>query len=557
MNKIIVPLISVFIIFFFNSCSKNKTEIPKSTYQIEENLTVDQYISLSIKLKNQSRYTECIEVCKKIILLRPDDAAAYNIMCVTFLTQNIWPEAIQAGEKALKINPQILQFYKNLFYGYSSINDWEKAEEISAMALQLNPNDTEIIKNLSDAKEHLKVEKIYRVILITFIILMIVFFCFSIYKNKKTQLNHDLNPIDLFFLSSSVSYSMYLLFNHFSKYIWSLNINIPPQEFTPSVKYYTFEHDGVESFVLYLMMFIIIIVSFYLTQLFARIKNKTTYLIILSALLVISCLYVLDINFIPPLNSLNSKTINPSLLFGIAITLSLFSIIYKYLPNKIFWIITTIFLIPVCFIATEPISISDYAFILAPGLKILNGFPISEIYFQYDLLLSLLAALWMKLHLDINHFQILGRISFFLFFIGAIIFAKHFFINKKLTISLLIALIIIRYYSIMVDPVALLQVTPLRLDLWLILLLLVYFKGVYHWATAVFLGLLVVIHKNLGLIYLISYFELLFTLLCIEVIQLILNKEINFTSLTALFKPLLCFIIVFISFSSNLFALIK
>ena len=142
----------------------------------------------------------------------------------------------------------------------------------------------------------------------------------------------------------------------------------------------------------------------------------------------------------------------------------------------------------------------------------------------------------MKLHLDINHFQILGRISFYLFFIGAIIFAKHFFINKKLTVSLLIALILIRYYSIMVDPVALLQVTPLRLDLWLIVLLIVYFKGIYHWAAAAFLGLLVVIHKNLGIIYVISYFELLFTLLCIEVIQLIINKEINWATLKTVLK---------------------
>ena len=362
MNKIIVPLISVFIIFFFNSCSTNKTEIPKSTYQIEENLTVDQYISLSIKLKNQSRYTECIEVCKKIILLRPDDAAAYNIMCVTFLTQNIWPEAIQAGEKALKINPQILQFYKNLFYGYSSINDWEKAEEISAKALQLNPNDTEIIKNLSDAKEHLKVEKIYRVILISFIILMIVFFCFSIFKNNKTQLIHGLNPLDLFVLASSVTYSMYLLFNHFSSYIWSQNIKIPPQEFTPTVKYYTFEHDGIESFVLYLIMFIIVIVSFSLNQFFDRIKNRTIYLIYSSTFLIISCIYFLDINFIPPLNSLNSKAINLPLILGVVITLSLFSLIYKYLPDKIYWITTTIFLIPICFIATEPISFFDYSF---------------------------------------------------------------------------------------------------------------------------------------------------------------------------------------------------
>ncbi len=142
----------------------------------------------------------------------------------------------------------------------------------------------------------------------------------------------------------------------------------------------------------------------------------------------------------------------------------------------------------------------------------IHGFNPSQIYFQYDIFLSLLATFWMKMNMDINHFQVLGQISFYLLFVGAFLFSRKWFSNKNLSIYFLVVLVIIRYYAVDGEPVALFQITPLRLDLWFILLMLVYFKGPHHWLTGVVLGALILLHKNFGLIYLISYAGLISTL---------------------------------------------
>ena len=65
-------------------------------------------------------------------------------------------------------------------------------------------------------------------------------------------------------------------------------------------------------------------------------------------------------------------------------------------------------------------------------------------------------------------------------------------------------------------PVHSFQSTPLRLDLWLILLVLVYFKGAYHWSAGLFCGLMLLLHKNFGIIYSAAYIQLLLTLCVID-----------------------------------------
>ncbi len=374
----------------------------------------------------------------------------------------------------------------------------------------------------------------------TFIIVLIFFcFCFLVYKNRHFKLpvkSDGLNIFELILICSSTSFLLYFVFYHFSNYIWSFNIIIPPEKFIGPATVFSSEHDGIEGYVLYSLMFINIILSFIFTQLSSLFQNRVIYLAIFFNLAFISSIYFINIGFTPPMyqhNGLPPDLSIMSVVIGITVLLLLMQ---KYLHKTLLLLIIMVLLLPICFISTGPISFFDYSYIWAPALRMLNGVPVSEIYFQYDLFLSLLAALWMKLNLDLNLFQILGQFSFFMFFVGLYIFSKKFFINKTLPVSFLISLLTIRFYSLMLDPVSLFQVTPLRLDLWVILLLLIYYKGAYHWINAIVLGLLVLSHKNFGLLYLFSYIQLVFVLFVIDLIELFIDKKINFDSIKSLLQ---------------------
>jgi hypothetical protein len=209
-----------------------------------------------------------------------------------------------------------------------------------------------------------------------------------------------------------------------------------------------------------------------------------------------------------------------ALVVVIIIMLGMLGIIkIAHYKNNLANIIIAILLIPVCFIATQPMSISDYSYIFAPALRLINGIRISDIYFQYDLFLSLLAEAWMKLKIDLNYFQVIGQLSYYIFFIAAFFFSKKYFINKKLPYYLLAGLILTKIYGMIADPIVFFQGTPLRLDLWLIIIIIAYWKGFYSKALGITLGTMMVLCRTFGLIYSISYIELLLLLVALESIR--------------------------------------
>ncbi|MFA7231169.1 MAG: hypothetical protein WC071_07845 [Victivallaceae bacterium] len=84
---------------------------------------------------------------------------------------------------------------------------------------------------------------------------------------------------------------------------------------------------------------------------------------------------------------------------------------------------------------------------------------------------------------------------------------------------MLTAMTLIKVYALMHDPVLCFQVTPLRLDWWLLLVILVYEKGLYSKWTGLSLGFLIIFHKTFGIIYALGYLETTFILLIIDVIK--------------------------------------
>jgi hypothetical protein len=90
--------------------------------------------------------------------------------------------------------------------------------------------------------------------------------------------------------------------------------------------------------------------------------------------------------------------------------------------------------------------------------------------------------------------------------------SRRLFWKKELSVFLLAALILGRIYASAFDATLTFQTTPVRLDLWIPLLLVVYRYGPYHWTAGLVCGLLMLLLKNFGIIYSAAYVQLILTL---------------------------------------------
>jgi len=481
-------------------------------------LIAEHYLKTADSLRDQFRYDESIDACTNALKLSPNNAEAYSSLSLSYDKLKKWPEAIAAGENALRLNPQSPLVNGRLLYIYNEAKEWEKAEQLSKRILQLYPENVNVRENLAIVKANRESEKIskgFSNVLSLFILFCLGLVVYLNYKSPDSLPQHSGFP-ELLLIAASVSGLLYLIFYRYSTLIWSCNLKLPVTEYTYVIRQFSYEHDGIEGYVLYAFMFAVLLISFVLNQILSFVKNKTLYLLVFLLLSIISVYYYRQIGFTLPMHRSSTTPTGFSLPFFVcALTIALLLVTQKYLPKFLNYIVALLLLF-ICFIASEPMSMPDYAFIFAPALRLLDGFKLSEIYFQYDLLLSLLAEGWMKLKFSLNSFQVLGQLSYFLFFLGAFLFAKKFFLSKKMLVLFLISLVLIRYYSNCMEPVKLMQATPLRLDLWLIILLFLYYKGPYHWLTGLTIGFLVLTHKNMGLIYLASWLQLVLTLFLLD-----------------------------------------
>jgi hypothetical protein len=309
--------------------------------------------------------------------------------------------------------------------------------------------------------------------------------------------------------STCILYNLYYLI---SPWIWSQNTACPVDKLTPWMISWTKEHDGIEIYALYIFMFINIIFTFLLVHVSKLFSKAIMHYGLIFVLIIISAWYCLSIKFFPPMSSINKSVLS---FFGVAVAVPLLlTVLYLQKIISALWeiLIAFLILIPVCFIATSPIYAIDYSYIFLPAQKLMDGFAISDVYFQYDVFLSFLAMGWMKLGLNLWQFQFLGQLSYFVAILTIYLISRKLFYRKSLCLLLLCSLILVRFYTSPVDIVQSFQVTPLRLDLWLVLFVMVFFLGAFHWSIGFVCGLLIIFHRTFGIIYSIAYIQLILTL---------------------------------------------
>jgi hypothetical protein len=326
-----------------------------------------------------------------------------------------------------------------------------------------------------------------------------------------------LDLLEMAVLSFAIAGLLYFGYFQLAPWIWSQNLPFKPDEITFWVLPWVEERDGIELYALYALMFLNLLFAYALTSGWHRLAGRPARYFLVFPLMV-ACAFIGSIGFHPPFADRAVPDIFARSFTVMIVVLPIIALLYYLQKRSPNWAlaVAALLLIPVCFISTAPIEWFDYSFILAPALRLFHGAGVSEIYFQYDLLLSLIGLAWMKLRLDLNSFQIVAQFAFYLLLLGAFAFSRRWFLDKRLPVFLLTALVLVRIYAGPLDAVHSFQLTPLRLDMWLILLMLVYFKGPYHWSAGLFCGLMLLLHKNFGIFYSAAYIQLLLTLCVID-----------------------------------------
>ncbi|MFA6042585.1 MAG: hypothetical protein WCV85_04920 [Patescibacteria group bacterium] len=326
--------------------------------------------------------------------------------------------------------------------------------------------------------------------------------------------------VQYFVLSTLIVFGAHQVFFSFAPFIWQFHDLSQVADVTLWMKLWTrsTQHDGYEPFVLYALVWLIVFLCGVLyTRFFSGLGWQRRPW---SAWLLLCAAFVALFRINPLVPNVNVDfRYSWQLLFHLSLVAGAAAAAWRYASARWFFWLVVLASAPLFFVATAPISFYDYAYFFHPALKILHSIPWSQIYFQYDILSSFLPAIWLQFHWDINAFAWVVQASYFFFAVGLLIFGKKVFREKSLAYGFFFSYIIIRVYASMVDPVQWLQTTPLRLDLWFVLLIILYFKGLRHWLFGLTVVVLVFLHRHFGLIYAISFFELAFILFALQVVD--------------------------------------
>ena len=490
--------------------------------------TVKQYNQQALILINNNNLDEAKPFIN-MALAQKENAVSYYYLCHIYAIENEWDSSIKSGEKAERLDSGFLPLYSDLLLAYTKEGDWSKAEEISDQARRGDTNGSQV-ETLKALDESIANDSRSKILLTLFLFALGSAFLFPLFtaKNKVSSLpdNNTLRFSEIVLISASVSCFFWLLFEASVHWIWSFNPRLQSSLFTPMVKMFVYERDGIESFILYTIMLACIGATVVLSNLLLKLRNKNGYLAFFTVLFLVTAYYFYHIGFVPPMYELGEDDV--SKFPEIFILLAIISAGAYFLYDRFSIIIKIVLVLLIAYtslVMIYPSSIVDLSFILYPALRLMHGAKITEIYFQYDMLLSFLAYAWMKLNFSLDTFAYLTHVSYFIFFVASFFFADRLFKSKWLSVLFITALVIIRYYGIWDQGADFLQVSPLRLDLWIIPLIIAYYKGVHHWLVGIALGLLVIFHRNLGIIYVGAYAELVIVLFVLDMIPAIVEHQ--------------------------------
>ena len=150
-------------------------------------------------------------------------------------------------------------------------------------------------------------------------------------------------------------------------------------------------------------------------------------------------------------------------------------------------------------------SILDYSYIMGPTNKLLEGERLGTFFIQYDILTSMIVLCMQKMHLLIQQMQLIMIIIFAIWILLYKKLVVKLFQNKIVIYSFIFVLLIFRGIAIQGGPVFIPQTGPMRLDLWVPLLLVLLSFGFESIITAIIFSLAYLCDDVFGLLYLLLY----------------------------------------------------
>lgn len=469
-----------------------------------------------VDLMNRGDYQMAIVAADRLVKLVPDNPLVYHVKAVSRLRLYDYRQAISDAERTIQCRADFLGAYEVSAMAALELRDWELAERSCAKGLVLNPTNQNLLRMQGRIADARRAENRSNVITACFSALLLAGFGYLIRRRLRSETTWNL--ISAIGISGVVALLLYSGFYFFSTQIWSMNQRLNLNEVLPQSKIFIYEHDGIEGYVLFGMMILIVAVSFLAAWAQGVFKTVSSSRVVLAVTVLACICYLWTVGFYPPETSV-ATGLTTSILASVALltVCSALNVLSKRHSLAALAVLSVI-LIPVCFISIEAVSIYDYSFVLSPALRLLQGASIKDIYLQYDLLMSMIAAVWIKTGMLLERIEVVGQASMYIFFLSLFVFSKRFFNDSRLAAFLIAVVVLVRIYANMHMPSTLLQVTSLRLDWWLLLLFLVRERGYQHWSIGLSLGALLLFHKNFGLLYLAAYLCLLVTQLVFDVV---------------------------------------
>ncbi len=307
----------------------------------------------------------------------------------------------------------------------------------------------------------------------------------------------------LLLASLSVGWLAWRVFFHFAPALWAQQFPVDLSTVTPWALPAFDDGDGAEPFALLALVIgataLVCALAHLLRSANRQVRGASVLLCLAGSLLFAS-----QFSFTLPLPAVGPSVAKNCVVLVVAVAASCL-LGWGQRHGRALSVVGALLLVPVAFLPSNPVSVNDASAILAPGLRLLNGVSPAHIYMQYDYGLSLIVEAWLWLGGDPAGFYFITAFSFYALLVGLFVLARRWLLQPGLAGPLLVAVIIVRIYAVRGDAVAVPQVGPMRLDLWILPVALALRFGLRHWAVAAVLGLMCIFSRSIGVLYLGGY----------------------------------------------------
>ncbi|MEI7595863.1 MAG: hypothetical protein WCK02_08965 [Bacteroidota bacterium] len=378
------------------------------------------------------------------------------------------------------------------------------------------------------------------------------------YNKLNNSPELEFNNLKLYSLLG-LSLFFYLLFLETRPLFQSLNTSIDLTAISPWLVGYV-GNDGIELYVMTLAMPIFIFCAYLISVSkkinCTKLQNSTLFAFYLIILILLFAIYLINkepicfrsiiIFIVGSIFSYSLYYIANIIVFVKLTTITIDVTKYlRWLLNCVFFV----FLIFYGFMISGAASIYDYGYLIGPANKLLQGEYLGSFYMQYNLLTTLITTLMLKMHLMVNQMQVM---MIFIFALWMLLYKKVailIFKNKVVAFYFIAALLIIRGVAVSGGPISVPQVGPLRLDLWVPILLAVIYFGFESIITAIIFSLIYLLDDMFGFLYLCLY---LFSIVLFyyNKYKLIRQNPIDLKTLKIIAPAFIAFIIHYIIFKT-------